>query len=59
VTKIRKSKSNNFKSDLSPLYTIKKMMHSLKLKFSLQQQPPPQNGVHDGFKMEPRELPNI
>jgi len=24
VTKIRKSKSNNFKSDLSPLYTIKK-----------------------------------
>lgn len=53
VTKIRKSKSNNFKSDLSPLYTIKKMMHSLKLKFSLQQQqqPPPQNnnnGVHEG-----------
>lgn len=41
VTKIRKSKSNiNFKSDLSPLYTIKKMMHSLKLKFSLQQQQP-------------------
>jgi hypothetical protein len=35
VTKIRKSKSNNFKSDLSPLYTIKKMMHSLKLNNSL------------------------
>jgi len=70
VTKIRKSKSNNFKSDLSPLYTIKKMMHSLKLNNSLYNNNKNcllsrlinnnnchhhNNGVHEGFKMEPRE----
>jgi hypothetical protein len=75
VTKIRKSKSNNFKSDLSPLYTIKKMMHSLKLNNSLYNNNNKNcllsrlinnnnchhhnNGVHEGFKMEPREWPNI
>jgi len=33
VTKVRKSKSNNLKSDLSPLcHYLKKMMHSLKQK---------------------------
>jgi len=38
------------------------MMHSLKLNNSLynnNKKPPPKNGVHEGFKMEPREWPNI